>query len=84
MMVEAKKLNGEVVVRLGIIGTGQAPNYRLEDGSERPFMAIDGATHRPCPDGEAFDTSENWSSNVMTEDEVKNLIGEIRPFKART
>ena len=82
VMHQAAKECGEVVMRLGITGTGQAPNYRIEhaeDGS--PIVAINGANHKAWADGENFSAAPNWSTAVMTKEEVANLLGEIREYR---
>lgn len=67
-------------MRLGITGTGQGPNYRLENTDGQAVVAIDGATHTTWPAHERFDSSENWSTATMSEEDIKLLIGEIRPY----
>ena len=62
----------EIVLRLGVTGTGQLPNYRLErDGA--PFLALNGNGHRPWPAHEKFDGADTWSTAVMTLREVQEL-----------
>lgn len=81
VMHKAAKECGEVVMRLGITGTGHAPNYRIEHGEDgTPIMAIDGANHKAWADGESFSAAPNWSTAVMTKEEVANLLGEIRGY----
>lgn len=82
VMHHAAKEHGPIVMRLGITGKGSAPNYRIE-GAEggSPFMALDGANHRPWADGESFSSQTNWSTVTMTKDEVTNLLGDIRGYK---
>ena len=85
VMLEHKQGHGPIIMRLGITGTGQAPNYRLENTKGQAVVAIDGVTHTPWPAHERFDSSGNWSTATMTEEDIKQLIAEIRPFapKAR-
>lgn len=79
VMHEAAREHGEIVVRLGITGTGKAPNYRVESATSGvPLIALDGANHQRWPDGENFSAANNWSSAAMTKDEVAKLLGEIR------
>ena len=81
VMQNVAKEHGPVVVRLGITGTGRAPNYRLESADSRePIMAIDGANHKPWAQGENFAGASNWSTAVMSRDEVASLLGEIRGY----
>ncbi len=81
VMHDATKEHGSVVMRLGITGTGRAPNYRLENAETGdPIMALDGANHRRWPDGEIFLAAPNWSTAVMSKDAVANLLGEIRGY----
>ena len=82
VMHEATKEYGEIVMRLGITGTGRAPNYRIErkeDGT--PVLALDGANHKRWADGENFSSAPNWSTTVMTKDEVTALLGDSRGYR---
>ena len=82
VMHEAAKEYGEIVMRLGVRGTGRAPNYRIkraEGGA--PLMALDGANHKRWADGENFAAAPNWSSAIMTKHELANLLGEIRGYR---
>ncbi|MEG3153464.1 hypothetical protein [Sphingomonas sp. RB1R13] len=73
--------HGHVAMRLGITGTGQFPNYRIEDAATgRAIVAIDGANHEPWPDGERFDATGTWSDSTMSKSDVESLLGEIRNF----
>lgn len=82
VMHEAAKEYGEIIMRLGITGTGRAPNYRIERAEGgAPVMALDGANHKRWADGENFAAAANWSSDIMTKDEVANLLGEIRGYR---
>ena len=82
VMHEATKEHGAIVMRLGITGTGRAPNYRIERSEGgAPIMALDGANHKQWPEGENFAAAPNWSSAIMTKDEVANLLGEIRGYR---
>ena len=85
VMLQHKRAHGSAMMRLGITGTGQAPNYRIETQAGEPIVAIDGANHGPWPEEARFEGSENWSTATMSEQDIKELIGEIRPFapKAR-
>ena len=80
---KASKTDSSVRLRLGITGTGQYPNYRLEDATGKPTVAIDGANHEPWPEGEKFDGSDTWSDATMTRHEVESLLGEIRNFERK-
>ncbi len=56
----------DVVVRIGITGTGYQPNYRVEDDRrEEPNVAYNGANHQPFPDDEQLPTHQTWSSRTM-------------------
>lgn len=70
----ARKEQGEVRVRFGVTGTGQAPNYRIEDSSERPLFAVDGATHEPWREGEQFTGTATWSTVSMSFEDVEKAI----------
>lgn len=78
-----KEDNG-VTLRLGITGTGQFPNYRIESSGGIPILALDGANHQPWPDGEQFDGVGTWSSTTMSKNEVEELLGEIRNFPKKS
>ncbi len=84
VMHKAAKTYGDVRMRLGITGTGQYPNYRIEDADGQPLMAINGANHEPWPEGETFDGAGTWSQASMTKQEVESLLGEIRNFARRS
>lgn len=83
VMHEAAKDHGDIIMRLGVTGTGRAPNYRLESAAGGvPIMALDGANHKRWADGESFSSAPNWSTAVMTKDEVATLLGDIRGYRA--
>ncbi|MDB5577278.1 MAG: hypothetical protein JWR80_2454 [Bradyrhizobium sp.] len=77
-------------VSIGITGRGIAPNYRLDASEEAdhvkmveryeyPSIPFRGQTHQPL----TFDFIDNghWSSAVMTFEEVKNLLGDLRGYQ---
>ncbi len=76
----AWKDHGDVVMRLGITGTGKAPNYRIETASFVPILPVDGNNHKPWQDDSDFTSPQNWSSNAMSKAEVGDLLREIRSF----
>ena len=84
VMLQHKRSQGPVVVRLGITGTGQAPNYLIESETGKSIAAIDGANHEPWPEEARFEGFENWSTATMSEQDLMELIGEIRPFAPKT
>lgn len=75
VMSKARKEHGPVSVRFGITGTGQAPNYRIEDADGLPLFAIDGANHQTWPDGERFEGRDTWSTASMSYEDVQSAIG---------
>ena len=81
VMRKAQKTQSEVRARMGTRGTGQAPNYRLEDPNGRPFLAIDGANHQPWPEGESFERSENWSSVNASYEDVEKMLRSMTGYK---
>lgn len=83
VMVREKRNHGPVVMRLGVTGTGKSPNYRVEDLDGRAILAIDGANHEAWSDDARFEGPENWSNATMSEQDIKDLIGEIRPYSPR-
>lgn len=81
---QAAKDDPNVVLRLGVTGTGQAPNYRLEKGEAGTLiMAINGANHQPWNEGDKFDGSCTWSEATMSKADVEGLLGEIRNFSRK-
>ncbi len=82
VMHAANKAHGDIVVRLGVTGTGKFPNYRIEpsQGGE-PIFAVDGANHKRWPEGENFGDPANWSSSTMSTDQVRDLLGDIRNYR---
>ena len=81
VMRTAQKTQSEVRARMGTTGTGQAPNYRLEDTSGWPFLAIDGANHQPWPEGESFEGAENWSSVTASYEDVEKMLRSMTGYK---
>lgn len=81
VMGNARKAHREVRARMGTTGTGQAPNYRLEDPNGRPLLAIDGANHQPWPEGESFEGAENWSSVTASYEDVEQLLRSMTGYK---
>ena len=79
----AAKERGEINVRMGVTGTGKFPNYRVEDAAGLPMYAINGANHERWPEGEEFSAPENWSTETMTNEEVKDLLAEVRNWQKR-
>lgn len=66
-----RKLGEDLVVRIGITGTGKQPNYRIEDRREElASIAYDGATHKPFPDEEQLGATTTWSASEMRYMEV--------------
>lgn len=82
VMHTARRDHGTVVMRMGVTGTGQQPNYRLEDASGSPLLAIDGANHQPWPEGARFEGPENWSKATMSYEAVENVIASITGYKS--
>ncbi len=78
---KAQRDNGEIFVRMGTTGTGQAPNYRVEEPTGSPIFAVDGANHETWPEGESFEGSENWSSATMSLSDVEAMLRSITGFE---
>jgi hypothetical protein len=57
-MNAAQKAHEGVVVRIGVRGTGQIPNYRIDHAGEsgQSMTAFDGQTHKPFTDVRSVDT----------------------------
>jgi hypothetical protein len=84
----------EAVVRIGISGTGAAPHYCIEHGSETfaplPGLSLEvnrygrravfhGRSHNPILDDQYKGIS--WSSAAMTFAEVQAILGSLRAHK---
>jgi hypothetical protein len=84
----------EAVVRIGVSGTGAAPHYCIEHGSETsaPFPGLSleanrygrravfhGRSHNPILDDQFPGMS--WSSAAMTFVEVQSILGSLRAHK---
>ena len=80
VMHKAQKEHGPIMVRMGITGTGQAPNYRIEDPDGQPLQAIDGATHAPWPEDARFSGSDNWSSAAMSRGDVEDILSSMSGY----
>jgi hypothetical protein len=116
-MEECWRQHGAASVRIGVIGKGRAPNYRIEYPNpqnswqalvfNRPYrglghkeMRLRGMSpavpidifayleddlvkpDKPPPDDPPDDPmmiGENWSSRDMSLDEIKALLGNLRP-----
>lgn len=82
-MNKAQKEHGNIVVRIGVLGTGLIPNYRIDAGNHRePLRAYDGQTHEPFS-GVRITDSTNWSTAVMTFEEIRELLGSLRTAGSR-
>ena len=83
VMRKAKKEHGEVFARMGITGTGQAPNYRIEDASGRPLFAIDGANHQVWPEDGRFEGAGNWSTASMSFHDVEVILRSLTGYRGK-
>lgn len=73
---------GDIIVRLGIRGTGRRPNYRIDFvAPPAAFKAIDGNSHEPFPGNDDISRPENWSTRASTYGEVQSLLGELRKVR---
>ena len=78
-MHEMRRAHGDVVVRIGITGTGSRPSYRIDrTDTGETIAAYDAQTREPYQAGV---DSENWSLRSMTLDEVAQLLGSLRSVK---
>jgi hypothetical protein len=81
---------------IGVTGKGISPNYKIDvpneldlDGGKSVKIKstpkiYDGRTHKELRDITAQDTRpENWSSQSMSLDELKQLLGAIRNIARR-
>lgn len=76
--VERDHGGGSLLLRVGITGTGQYPNYRIDDLDGLAIAAIDGGSHQRWPGQDASDAATNWSDAAMTLTEVRVLLAEVR------
>lgn len=88
----AERDHGDLVLRIGVTGSGQIPHYRLDTREVRRIFdtesiaylavqAFNGRNHEPLvTEGEEADIlrEEHWSTASMTREEVANLLGAIR------
>ena len=81
VMRRAQKEHGPVITRMGVTGTGQAPNYRLELPGGKALLAINGANHERWPEGEPFDGPDNWSSACMALEDVEDILASLTGYK---
>jgi hypothetical protein len=82
-MSELRKEHGAVTVRIGILGQGRAPHYRMDYlTTGAPIEAFDGPLGLPFKDYKTIDTA-NWSTSSMTFIEVQQLLGDIRGHKPK-
>ena len=82
-------------IRIGVTGTGVAPNYSNEEPREpetiemkgevfwtinRERMVFNGRSHRRILE-DFFEEGESWSSVPMTFAKVQAVLGDLRRFK---
>lgn len=85
-MHECNRDNGSAYVRIGVMGAGKSPHYRVEYdvvGQASPIAihgSYDGRNHRDLVDEDQL-RDANWSSQRMNFDEVRELLAEVRPPK---
>ena len=81
----------EAVVRIGVSGTGVAPNYKIEYPRDQPDLVVMGHTLRSQPAETHSGRShkglrhlddlfrgERWSTRTMSFVDLQNLIGMLR------
>jgi len=92
---EVRKEHGDVVLCIGRAGNGRRPNYRVDVTEKRCLFGDEttrllvvacfrGDNHKPyTPEGEEADILKDagWSTGMMTYDEVRALIGQIRGLR---
>ena len=81
VMRVVRRDDGDLLLRMGVTGTGVAPNYRLEKQDGEPIVAIDGANHQPWPAGTRFDGLENWSTATMSYADVEDVISSLTGYQ---
>jgi hypothetical protein len=77
--------NGPAVLRLGIsqASKGKRPNYVIENSDTKEILAsIDGNNHKTWQ-GETANPQGDWSTEIMTYDEMKALLNELRATELR-
>jgi hypothetical protein len=64
----------DVLLRIGVTGGGQAPNYRIETATGDLLKAFDGANHKAWPTDSNFSGSTTWSSATMTRKDIEDAM----------
>lgn len=98
-MLFFQKTHGSVRVRIGVMGQGQVPHYRLEpegdleeyvsdfiEGDEalaRHYVAFHGKNHKRQPWGIEELRGTHWSEQGMQLEEIKSLLGQLRERRRR-
>ena len=77
-------------VRIGIMGKGRSPHYRTEYdefGYTYPipiFKTFDGRNHKVLIENDDILLDEHWSSERMSYEQVRELLGQIRGFAVKS
>lgn len=80
VMHSESKGHGAVTLRLGTTGTGQLPNYRIEDAAGAVIVAIDGNNHQPWTDNVSITSPVNWSTVTMSHTDVENALADLTGY----
>ncbi|MER8626345.1 hypothetical protein [Mesorhizobium sp. M1143] len=81
-MIVCRKLHGNARMRIGILGTGQRPNYRISydtaDGEQIFDSFWDNHVSFSVEGRATVGYEENWSTETISYDEVAALRGTIK------
>ena len=87
-MFACKREQGTASVRIGAMGEGKTPHYKVEyvvPGQKYPypiFGVFDGRNHKPLVDEDAL-RDEHWSLQTLGIEEVQAVLGAVRKEKAK-
>ena len=77
-MYEVRRDQGDdITVRIGIVGNGHSPHYRIDRANGETIEAFDGSNGRRFTDYTDFH-AEKWSVRAMTFEQVKSLRGQLK------
>jgi hypothetical protein len=81
IMFKTEKDRGPVVVRIGVMGEGISPNFRIDAANGLWSLgAFDGVSYQPF---NAVDRIGNWSTARMSLPEVDMLLTELTRLKRK-
>jgi hypothetical protein len=75
------KEHGSACLRLGVMGEGQYPHYRIESPNREP-ECYDSRNHKEVFQHDLL-RDENWSTETTTLDDLRSLFAEIAPHRLK-